>query len=590
MEVRTKDGIVLKGIPDGTPESDIRARIDLIRSGNTSASPTEIKQPVSRPLDPPEVVSQKLQAAQAGLAEVPELSFAEKAAQAVLPEGGFSDETVDAASNVAAGATSMNRGIGNLIAGDDTFQPKPSPTGNPVDKSSLSYVGGQIADPTSWAAMGGIMKAGKAIPHLGKLTQLTPVAGKGKLLKIGRNVTAGAGTGAVMGALSEDGTATEGAVAGGVMGGVLPPVIQGVKSLTGGARNVLDTVGASFGKNKSIERLAKQGILKNTEGSRNKIIDALQKSKLDEINKVGPSTIKGYKQTVAEAIAKPQIGKPDQFGGSIIRLQKDLTGAAGLEDVLTGTARSQKAALLGHSKSLNLSTKPAREAALNAANKGGGVGVSGITAKIDEMAASPSLSKVARKSLKAIKKDIISRSADGKIDANALYTIRKEVGNTIKTYSKSTQNWDKRLTSGLERDIQKHIDTSIEGAGGVGWKDYLKTYAGGKREVSNAIAAQKEAKEIGRGVKSASSANLAQGQVPSPPTLLSRPMMALNYGLKAMTKDASSPVAREVAQAMQNPDKFAQYLKLPATNPLRKQAEQLMLMRAVTAHSGSGNE
>lgn len=65
----------------------------------------------------------------------------------------------------------------------------------------------------------------------------------------------------------------------------------------------------------------------------------------------------------------------------------------------------------------------------------------------------------------------------GVIDARDLYTIRKEIGNTIQTYSKETGNWDKRLTSSLEGKVQKYIDDAIEGAGGVGWKDYLSSYA-----------------------------------------------------------------------------------------------------------------
>ena len=83
-----------------------------------------------------------------------------------------------------------------------------------------------------------------------------------------------------------------------------------------------------------------------------------------------------------------------------------------------------------------------------------------------------------QKSLADIKEKIAKfTSEDGFINAKDLYTIRKEVGNTIKKYAQETQNWDKRLAGGLERDLQRNIDDAIEAAGGAGWKDYLSTYA-----------------------------------------------------------------------------------------------------------------
>jgi len=35
MDIKTKDGILLKNVPDGTPEEEIKARLQSIRSGNT---------------------------------------------------------------------------------------------------------------------------------------------------------------------------------------------------------------------------------------------------------------------------------------------------------------------------------------------------------------------------------------------------------------------------------------------------------------------------------------------------------------------------------------------------------------------------
>jgi hypothetical protein len=100
-------------------------------------------------------------------------------------------------------------------------------------------------------------------------------------------------------------------------------------------------------------------------------------------------------------------------------------------------------------------------------------------------------SDVVQKVLGNVKDKIQSLTNEhGVIDARDLYTIRKEIGNTIQTYSKETGNWDKRLTGKLEANVQKYIDDAIEGAGGAGWKDYLKSYASQSQKIGQMKAGQ----------------------------------------------------------------------------------------------------
>jgi len=209
--------------------------------------------------------------------EMTELTFAEKLAQKVLPKDGFSDDTVDTANNIAAGATSLNRGIGNLIAGEDLntaisgkgkFQPKDSPTGNPVDKESLSYLGGQIIDPTSWALMGGMSK----LPVVGKAMQFQPISGAGKLAKFGKNVAAGAGSGAVMGGLSEDGTMEDGALFGAGAGAILPALGSTINYGVRKGRHLMQNKDLAGG------RFANE--VANHSGKRDAIIAALEEKNL----------------------------------------------------------------------------------------------------------------------------------------------------------------------------------------------------------------------------------------------------------------------------------------------------------------------
>lgn len=179
--------------------------------GNTLASTEPIKPAVQQP-----DLRQKDAQGRVLVPNVPEPTFAENAASGIakfmgMPEG-FNDETVDNYNDLAAGATSMNRGIGNLLGGN--FKPKPSPTGNPVDKSSMPYLAGSMLDPTATAIGGGLTK----VPGLG----ITAIEGANKGIKLGKNILAGSGVGSILGGLSEDGTAEAGGTVGGIVGGVFP--------------------------------------------------------------------------------------------------------------------------------------------------------------------------------------------------------------------------------------------------------------------------------------------------------------------------------------------------------------------------------
>lgn len=103
-----------------------------------------------------------------------------------------------------------------------------------------------------------------------------------------------------------------------------------------------------------------------------------------------------------------------------------------------------------------------------------------VANNIDALASKPGLraSDVVTKSLGEARDKIASLAdKNGVIDANDLYMIRKEIGNTIQKYASENKNFDQRLTSGLQKQVQGYIDDAIEGAGGAGWKGYLAKYA-----------------------------------------------------------------------------------------------------------------
>lgn len=103
-----------------------------------------------------------------------------------------------------------------------------------------------------------------------------------------------------------------------------------------------------------------------------------------------------------------------------------------------------------------------------------------VLGHIDSTLSKPGLrsSDVVKGALGEIKDKIASLTdKNGVINADDLYTIRKEAGNTITKYAKDSQNWDKRLTSGILDSVQSAIDDAIDKSSGGMWKGYIQKYA-----------------------------------------------------------------------------------------------------------------
>jgi hypothetical protein len=132
-----------------------------------------------------------------------------------------------------------------------------------------------------------------------------------------------------------------------------------------------------------------------------------------------------------------------------------------------------------------------------------------VTNRIDGIMRTPGMraSQVVEKSMNAIRDRLktISRE-DGTIDAHDLYTVRKELGNYIQNAAKESASWDKRLTSGLQVELQHSIDDAIE-ATAPGFKAYLARY----KDMSKPIDQMKVIQEIQRRSQ-LSSADITTGQ------------------------------------------------------------------------------
>lgn len=426
------------------------------------------------------------------------------------------------------------------------------------------------------AGAGGLSSAARAT---------VPLVGGGAKL-VAKALASNPGTQAISAAGAGLGTSTAREIgygpgvqfAAGLGGAVLAP---GAASLAGGLKghavDATSVARASFGHQKSIDKLAGDAARRVAGDSREKI--------LADIKNV-EEYIPGSPKTVAEAIAQNQIGKAGQHGGATIKLQQDLTGADGIADVLTGVARTRNVAIENHLKALNTKFGPARERILAEVNARGGVRPSQITKDIDKMMARTDLSEFGYKSLEAIRSNIVAKigkhNNPGRIDADAIYTTRKELGDIIARVSKDNQTWDKRVTGKMVDEIQDSIDRAIKQSGGTGWREqYMNPYSAGRRAVDNTMARLDEAELIGKSVKGSNAKDLTAGELPSFPTLLNRNMMMINFGLRLISRDANTPVAKELAKRLQDPKGYAELLALPAKHPLRTQAEAMLQTAAI---------
>jgi hypothetical protein len=130
----------------------------------------------------------------------------------------------------------------------------------------------------------------------------------------------------------------------------------------------------------------------------------------------------------------------------------------------------------------------------------------GIVDKLDNMLTDPKIlaSDLKTKTLQSIRSKL-SFSPDnpqnivnqrGIIDSTALYEVRKQIGDEIAKFAKETGTSDAKVLAGLETSLKGIIDNSIEAAGGVRWKDYLKDYAKYSEKVNRLQIGQQLAKAL----------------------------------------------------------------------------------------------
>jgi hypothetical protein len=452
-----------------------------------------------------------------------------------------------------------------------------------VDKSLEAYnklkaEGGHTG--TDWFGLAGNVLSPLSLAA-GKLPIPATIAGRTAL---------GAGVGAAGGALAPAETeeqARQNAAFGAVAGGVLAPVISiAAKAYDMAANKLVRPVSNLFTK----------------EGPMNIVRDYIRGQKVvgeDNLPVVLKATrgvdelIPGGKPTVAEAVS----GVPE--GSPLNALQTLVAKTGGGPSARFGQRiLDQQQALSDAVKIRKKVTDPMRTSALESANAGGvksglipvekqTLDASGSPVRLyepgsvldalDEMTRQPGdrASDVVTRTLGTVKAKIASLTDNtGNIDARDLYTVRKEIGNTIKTFSKETANWDKKLTSKLEREIQLNIDDAIEKGGGVGWKEYLAEFAK-RSQAMDAFKARQELSNPLQPTNLSGGINIAEETRPHMPNLLSRPAMMANFLMRKAGAGVEPKVDKALADILLDPSKFTEEMsKLSPSS--RIQVEKLL--------------
>jgi hypothetical protein len=295
--------------------------------------------------------------------------------------------------------------------------------------------------------------------------------------------------------------------------------------------------------------------------------------------------VPGAKPTVAEAIAGHQVNSPTQFGGALVKLQSELTGVRGAEDVLPAAARKQESAINSFMDWLSRTVAPKGEAALQRAQAAGGVPERWLRQEIVLRTLKPGESPIVDRVVGGVLSDLRRyTTSNGVIDPKDLYAIRQKVGGIIRRQVENTADDALKKRAGMiERRIQEAMDDAIEKAGGTGWKRYLKEYSSGMRRVELHQERAARMQEMLNTLKSQQSHNLAREQELRPPKLLERWVVLLNYALSAVAKDANEAVIREMANRMRDPKYFAELLKRPPNSPARQTAGEVLSRAGLVA-------
>lgn len=338
MDIQTKDGILLRGIPDGTPDDVIKARILDIRA-KSNISNSASKETPSQSFG--KNMRDMAWAAAHHVTNIPfELgqvfsNAASEGASLVAPES-------DVAKNLKDRAQSYRDFMSEREQGYQASVPD-SPY------ATIGAVAGELAPYMLKPVQAGLTAIGGAAKSpIAKVIQA--LTSSPKLAKYAGNIGSGAAQGTTAAALSpvanQEGTYGEnksnqigtGLGIGAGMAAVIPPVAWAA----GKTGKVINNIVGPFREKWRNEQATKY-LSEQLGDGKQKIVDAI--TKFRDTNVVPSPNVNIGPTTVSDRIAAANVGKTDKFGTQLVKAEEMLSGqGGGISDVAKSIVAKQEAA------------------------------------------------------------------------------------------------------------------------------------------------------------------------------------------------------------------------------------------------------
>ena len=455
----------------------------------------------------------------------------------------------------------------------------------------------------------------------------------GLLARVGASSAFGAGLGGTH-FVEEGGSRTTNTAIGATAGAALPLAIKGLSLTYSWAKNIAIDPFSQKGMYRDVAKFLRKAIPENRE----KIITAMEES-----------IARGEKKTVAQIIAEVTHGTEDDFGGLLVRLERDLSRSSdvikstyasqsasrravidaitGAEDDLAkaiaaraGNAKSNYATAFKEPVTANAELKAISEndffkQAWNDANKIAQVEKidpknnlteflhyvkEGLDKQLNatDLAGKTALGRAELKSVGKVKDKLVKwlskknpayEHARAVYEADSIPVNRMELGNELK----------KSLIDALGKDrpsvfanAVQEAKRTIKRAGGMSTK---KGFSGilDESEVKALDTIKKELSIESQKAKMATASDPIlkdlTGEVSiSLPHILSRPIVVANHALKALGRD-NTPLYRKILKDLvHNPNEFLRAYRMPSSDPKAKAAIDIVNRLNIMAATKSG--
>lgn len=576
MDIQTKDGIVLRGIPDGTPEEAIKARIAEIRAQRSAPGTPPPEEPKDRPLlGPGSAFSEITNAAARNITQ----GLSDKAAAAgtavgksLKGEASFSDAYRDALSSKRAAGESFK------------------------EESPVLY---QVGATPGFIASMGLMRGD------------VPASLGGKMLQ-------GAKAGATYGGLSAYGANDDesleqtvkdvggGVTIGGTVGGLIPPAIAGVKVAGRAAGRFAEPI-YEGGRAKILNRYQDNLVEPN---ARQKIVQALQSAReiVPGSKPTAGEAMSGISEATGLAAHQKIIAKTPGVSGQFVTREAEqeaarrvaLEGVGGTKAGLDAAemARGVRAAsdygkayanaIKADSKLAELSQNPyfrdALPDALKLAEANGLNSKTDLTRvlhyvkiSLDKMLArtgDTALANTEKGAVQSLQKDLIgwmgAKNPDYEAARAAFAAASKpinemQVGQYLQ--SKLVAPLENTERAGVFAQAVRDAPGTIKrSTGGPRFTELNQVLSPKNESVVNAILEDLQRKgafeKLAKGTSLPGGSRLIEGSKGVQlPNLLSRPAMLANFVMKTIGEGADKKINKLAAQRYLNPQMLAESLK-----------------------------